>query len=55
MLEPIRSSATQIFEPSAAYTRNTELPTLFGDALFTGSYLELDENLLAAEKPCPFY
>ena len=55
MLEPVHISPNEIREPSAAYARNKDLPTLFGEELFNGTFLKLDENELVAEKPSLFY
>jgi hypothetical protein len=33
MVEQVHPSISQLHEPSVAYKRNTELPTLFGDTL----------------------
>lgn len=55
MLEPIHISAGEVHEPPATYARNKELPTLFGEELFNGIFLHLNENELVAEKPSLFY
>jgi site-specific DNA-methyltransferase (adenine-specific) len=55
MLEPVHISAGEVDEPSATYARNKDLPTLFGEELFNGIFLQLKENELVAEKPSLFY
>jgi site-specific DNA-methyltransferase (adenine-specific) len=55
MLEPVHISPNEVHEPSATYARNKELPTLFGEELFNGTFLKLDENELVAERPALFY
>ncbi|MEO7018865.1 MAG: site-specific DNA-methyltransferase [Ktedonobacteraceae bacterium] len=55
MLEPIHIPTVAVHEPSSTYSRNSELPTLFGEQLFTGSFAKLDANQLTAEKPALFY
>lgn len=46
MLESVHIPSNEIHEPSATYARNKALPTLFGEELFNGTFLELDENKL---------
>lgn len=42
-------------EPSAAYSRNTEVPTFFGQPMLKGIYAELDETRLDPQTPSLFY
>lgn len=55
MIESTQTSSKKIYEPSAAYVRNKDLPTLFGDELLVGSFMQLDESQLVAENPALFY
>ncbi len=55
MLEPVHIPNQLLREPSSSYTRNTEIPTLFGEELQMGSFLQLDEQQLTTHQPALFY
>jgi site-specific DNA-methyltransferase (adenine-specific) len=55
MLEPAHTSSHLLREPSTSYARNSALPTLFGEELQVGSFTQLTQQELRAEKPTLFY
>jgi len=55
VLEPVHISPKLLNEPSATYARNTEIPTLFGEEMLVGSFMQLDEKQLTSENPSLFY
>lgn len=55
MLEPLHIPGQLVREPSSSYTRNIEVPTLFGEELQIGSFPNVDEQQLATHQPALFY
>jgi site-specific DNA-methyltransferase (adenine-specific) len=45
----------EVREPSAQYTRNIVIDSLFGQQMLKGSYSQLDSTKLNPEVPVPFY
>ena len=45
----------ELREPSAAYIRNIEIPTFFGEPMLNGSFAQLDAVQLSPDVPTLYY
>lgn len=48
-------SENAVKEPSAAYSRNTEIPTFFGTPMLRGSFAEINPEDMSPDTPVLFY
>src|SRR5690348_5680113 len=52
---PEATEARVVREPSAAYNRNTEIPTFFGEPMLKGVFDKLDLTQFNSEVPTRYY
>lgn len=45
----------ELHEPSAIYSRNTEIPAFLGQPMLAGSFNQLDDNQLTLDNPVKYY